>query len=289
MTMRAAGIRSLGIFLFVSQLAWAEVKFLSPTDLAPPNGSFFNWSYEKDAKVLFFPVLYSSRLKAAGESQLDALREEGQRVLRRAFPQMTWTAVSDFPANKKGPLKRTGVNLNTMASFAVQACQAEHARTGLIALMDQVVLNNVPLFQCELLVVDAEASCQVTQVIGWSRLDDGLAGAMTKAADLLAEQPLFVVRPKIPLSPVVNEKGKRTGASLPVGSRVGILLKSRLAILGKDENGLPQSLGNLEVVEEGVTSSLCKISNVPKNADLPEGTLCVPVDEDTYKSIRPSK
>lgn len=272
--------------LIATHFSWSDVTALPPVNLSPENGSFFDWEYVENSQILFFPMLRTSKIKDISDYQLDSLRDDGIKILQNSFPQIAWKKSSEFPSNKRGPLKRSSVRMTSMTPFVVDICKAENARSGLIAYLSYEVRNRIPLYKCELLLIDSEASCQVARVTGWTNAENGLVDAVVKAADLLAEQHLFVVRPKISFSLILNEKGRRTGASIPVGSRVGLVEKSRLAILGANKDGISTSIGFLEINEEGLTNSICKISGVSSKVDLSKNAICIPIDRDVYKVIK---
>ena len=276
------------IVLFCSFGVFGQVRVLPGVDRTPEEGSFFNWTYVEGQKVLFYPILKSSML-STGEIELDNLRGECLTFLRSAFPRIEWENTSAFPSNKKGPLSRTRVKFKTMIPFVVEDCSEHGVRSGLIARVTfQANAQGAALFQCEMVLVDAEAGCAAAQTIGWADTEAGLQAAVLKSAELLAEQHLYVVRPKIAFNLIVDVKGKRTGASIPVGSRVGLIEDSMLMILKESEGGGVESVGSLEVDEEGTAASACKIAGVGRKVELHDGMLCVPIDRDAYKKYKTS-
>ena len=272
LTSRATGIRALGL-----------------TDLAPDTGSHFEWNYVVDAEVLFFPVLRSTQLKKLDDITMDSWRSPALDRLRTAFPQIEWDMSSVFPSNKKGVLARNRVKLTAMVPFVVEACQTAGARSGLIGRMSWKATQNVWLYECELVLVDAEAGCAVTSVKGWADAETGPQAAFDKSVELLTEHHLYVVRPRISLTVLHDDKGRRSGASIPVGSRLGFVKDSTLVILGEKEDGSPSAIGVLEVEEEGKHSSVCDVKGIQRKTVLNDGTLCIPVDEDTYRDYKPKK
>ncbi len=282
-------VRLLLFFSFTIVVS-AEVRIPSQTNMVPDNGSHFNWIYVPDQKVLFFPVLRSSALGDVSNHQLDSLRSEGLTHLRSAFPQIQWDTINVFPANKKGELSRSRAKLSTMVPFVAEQCSSQNSRSGLVARISATQSSQgIPIFQCEMVLIDSEAGCAVAMTKGWADTEAGMAKALEKAADLLTEQHLYVIRPKIDVEPLLDEKGKRVGASIPVGSRVGVLEKSLLILLGTGEQGVLESVGTLTVEEEGVSSSTCKISGIRDKDNWPAAAICMPVDDDAFKEFKPAK
>lgn len=287
-------IRSLAIvsgWLVLSVPVRAQVTALPPVDLTPERGGWLDWTYVQDQEVLVFPVLRSAMLNLP-ENTLDEARQSILNVLQHSFPDIRFSLTVDFPTRKNGePESRSRIKFPEYASFAADVCRERNVRSALLARVSyQTAADGVTgLIESEMLLVDAEAYSAVAAAEGWAGLEAGIGVALAKAAEHLTEQRLYVVRPKIAVTVLKDDRGRRTGASIPVGSRVGILNASELLVLGRNEDGVESTIARLIVEKESTALSLCQLKDIRDRDEIPADAICIPCDADARKDIKMKK